>query len=86
VFDAIVMAHVIDLLEIIAGEPIDGFPAPQYLAAVSHSEPREDTQQAGLATAVRTFNDQHLARIEADFELLEQQAIVTHAAKIASLE
>ena len=85
-FDAIVMTDVIDLFEIIAGEAVDGIPAPQQLAAVSQSQPREDAQQAGLAAAVGTFHDQHLPCVEADIEVFEQQPIVTHAAKIAGLE
>ena len=35
--------------------------------------------------AIRTLDDQHLARIEPNIETFEQHAVVAHAAEIAGL-
>lgn len=79
-FYTIVMSHIVNLFKVIAGKSVDRLSTPQYLAAIGKTQARENAQQAGFATTIRTLNDQHLTGFQTDIKVLEQQAVVARAA------
>jgi hypothetical protein len=70
------VADIAQFRRVLGTDLADVLPAPAHLTLVRQTEPADDTQQAGLAAAVRTVELHHIAGHDAEIQAAEQGEIV----------